>query len=137
MTPTLRLGRIFGVEVDFNWSLQFVFALVAWSLASNLPSQVHGRSTTAYWIAGLSAAVLFYACLLAHELAHSLVARANGIRVAGITLWLFGGVSRLEDDPKRASAQALISFVGPLTSLAIAAIAYALAATFRAPERSS
>ena len=128
VTPTLRLGRIFGIEVGFNWSLVFVFVLIAWSLASSLPSQVPGRSDSAYWFAGLSAAVLFYACLLAHELAHSLVARSFGLRVSGITLWLFGGVSQLEDDPQHARSQALISIVGPLTSLAIAAIAYALAA---------
>ncbi len=127
MTPTLRLGRVFGIEVDVNWSLLFVFALVAWSLTSGLGSQVPGRPAVQYWVAGVAGAVLFYGCLLAHELAHSLVARRQGVRVSGITLWLFGGVSRLEGEPKGAAAEALITFVGPLTSLIVAGLFYALA----------
>lgn len=127
MTPTLRLGRIFGIEVGFNWSLLFVFVLIAWSLASALPADVPGHPAAEYWIAGLAGAVVFYACLLAHELSHAVVARRQGVKVAGITLWLFGGVSRLEGEPKRASSEAAITVVGPLTSLVVAGICYALA----------
>ena len=61
---------------------------------------------------------------MAHELAHALVARRTGVKVAGITLWLFGGVSRLDTEPKSARDEALIAGVGPLTSLAVAVIAY-------------
>jgi Zn-dependent protease/CBS domain-containing protein len=128
MTPSIRLGRLFGIEIGFNWSLIFIFALVTWTLATNvLPADVPGHAALTYWIASLAGAVAFYGCLLAHEMSHALVARRNGVEVAGITLWLFGGVSRLEGEPKSAGAEALIAGVGPLTSLVVAAIAYGLA----------
>jgi Zn-dependent protease/CBS domain-containing protein len=128
VAPTIRLGRLFGIEIGFNWSLIFIFVLIAWTLATGvLPRDVPGQGQVAYWVVGAAGAIVFYACLLAHELSHALVARRNGMKVAGITLWLFGGVSRLEGDPKSAGAEALIAGVGPLTSFAIALIALALA----------
>jgi Zn-dependent protease/CBS domain-containing protein len=128
VTPTIRLGRLFGIEIGFNWSLIFIFALIAWTLATGvLPQDVPGHGQLAYWVAGAAGAIVFYACLLAHELSHALVARRSGMKVAGITLWLFGGVSQLEGDPKSAGAEALIAGVGPLTSFAVALIALALA----------
>jgi Zn-dependent protease/predicted transcriptional regulator len=126
MNPTLRLGRIFGIEVGFNWSLVFVFILVAWSLATALPTQVPGRPSAEYWTAGVIGAVAFYAGLLAHELSHSLLARRYGVRVRGITLWLFGGVSQLEGEPERPAWEAAITAVGPLTSLLVAVLCYVL-----------
>ncbi len=129
MTPSIRLGRLFGIEVGFNWSLIFIFALVAWTLATSvLPDVAPGYGAGIYWIIAAIGAVLFYASLLAHELSHAIVARRNGVKVAGITLWLFGGVSRLEGEPASARAEALIAGVGPLTSFVIAAIAFAVAA---------
>lgn len=128
MASSIRLGRLFGIEIGFNWSLIFIFALIAWTLATEvLPASTKGQSALSYWIAGAVGASLFYFCLLAHELAHALVARRNGVKVAGITLWLFGGVSRLEGEPKTARAEGLIAGVGPLTSLAVAAVALVLA----------
>lgn len=128
MAPTIRLGRLFGIEIGFNWSLVFIFVLIAWTLAAGvLPQDVPGQGLVAYWAAGAAGAIVFYGCLLAHELSHALVARRSGMKVAGITLWMFGGVSRLEGDPKSAGAEALIAGVGPLTSFALALIALALA----------
>jgi Zn-dependent protease/predicted transcriptional regulator len=128
MSSSIRLGRLFGIDVGVHWSLVFVFALIAWTLANQiLPVDVPGQPALTYWVAGAIGAVAFYACLLAHELAHALVAIRNGVKVAGITLWLFGGVSRLDGEPKSAGAEALIAGVGPLTSLAIAMIAFGLA----------
>ncbi|TMC90087.1 MAG: CBS domain-containing protein [Chloroflexi bacterium] len=127
MAPTIRLGKIFGIEVGLNWSLVFIFGLIAWTLAVDMfPQEVPGQTGTAYWLAALAGAAAFYACLLAHELAHALVARRSGVQVAGITLWLFGGVSRLDGEPKSARAEALIAGVGPLTSFAVAVIAAGL-----------
>src|SRR4029077_7175094 len=86
----------------------------------------------AYWLAGAVGAIAFYGCLLDHELSPALVARRNGVKGAGITLWLFGGVSRLEGEPKSAGAEALIAGVGPLTSFVIAAISLGLSLGTRA-----
>ena len=127
MASSIRLGRLFGIEIGANWSLVFIFALIAWTLATEvLPLEVSNQPALAYWVAGGVGAVVFYGCLLAHELAHALVARRNGVKVAGITLWLLGGVSRLDGEPKSAGAEALIAGVGPLTSLAVAAVAFVL-----------
>lgn len=127
MGSSIRLGRLFGIEIGFNWSLVFVFALIAWTVAVQvLPVDVPGQPAAAYWVAGVVGSIAFYACLLAHELAHALVARRNGVKVGGITLWLFGGVSRLDGEPKSAGAEALIAGVGPLTSLAVALVAFLL-----------
>ncbi|HKF76974.1 MAG TPA: site-2 protease family protein [Candidatus Dormibacteraeota bacterium] len=127
MTQTIRLGKLLGIEIGVNWSLIFIFALIAWTLGSaTLPAEVPGQRPAAYWVAALAGAVLFYGCLLAHELAHALMARRQGLRVAGITLWLFGGVSQLEGEPKSPGAEALITLVGPLTSFAVAGIAFLL-----------
>ena len=127
MTPSIRLGRLFGIEIGANWSLIFIFALVTWTLATALlPMNAPGHSALTYWLIGTAGAVAFYVCLLAHELSHALVARSHGVKVEGITLWLYGGVSRLEGEPASARSEALIAGVGPLTSLAIAAIAVGL-----------
>ena len=128
MTPSIRLGRIFGIEVGFNWSLIFIFAWITWLLATAiLPASASGYPPLLYWVISAVGALLFYACLLAHELSHALVARSHGVKVAGITLWLFGGVSRLEGEPTSARSEALIAGVGPLTSFVVAGIAFVLA----------
>ncbi len=118
MNERLSLGRIAGIHVGLYWSLLVVGALIAWSLATGLlPSAAPGQSSGAYWTAGVVSAFVFLASLLAHELAHSVVAVRRGVRVEGITLWLFGGVSRFSSESGSPGAQALITFVGPLTSL--------------------
>jgi len=125
MNENLSLGRIFGIHVGLNWSLLVVAGLIAWSLATSfLPAASPGQTSGAYWTAGLISAFVFLASLLAHELAHSVVATRRGVKVEGITLWLFGGVSRFSSDTASPGAQALITFVGPLTSLVLGAVFY-------------
>ena len=128
MTPSIRLGRLFGIEIGANWSLIFIFALVTWTVATAvLPTDVPGQSPLVYWLTAGVGAILFYVCLLAHEFSHALVARSHGVKVEGITLWLFGGVSRLEGEPASARSEALIAGVGPLTSFVVAALAFGIA----------
>src|SRR5229473_4722904 len=123
MAPTIRLGKILGIEVGLNWSLVLFYALIVWTLATDvLPVDVKNQGALTYWVVGAVGGVVFYACLLAHELAHALVARRYGVKVSGITLWLFGGVSKLDGEPPSAGAEALIAGVGPLTSLAVALV---------------
>ncbi|TMC67026.1 MAG: CBS domain-containing protein [Chloroflexota bacterium] len=123
MNENLSLGRIAGIHVGLNWSLLVVAALIAWSIATGiLPAAAPGQTATAYWTAGLVSAFVYLASLLAHELAHSIVATRRGVKVEGITLWLFGGVSRFSTESSSPGAQALITFVGPLTSLLLGAL---------------
>ncbi|WP_446216342.1 site-2 protease family protein [Micromonospora sp. IBHARD004] len=120
MRASFRLGRIAGVPVGVNWSVLVIFLLIAWALSASLfPRSYPGHSTGAYVLAGLSAAVVFFLGLLAHEVSHSVVAKRNGIAVEGITLWLFGGVSELKGEAKDPGAELRIAGIGPLVSLLI------------------
>ncbi|HEV7679970.1 MAG TPA: site-2 protease family protein [Candidatus Dormibacteraeota bacterium] len=128
MGESVPLGRIFGIRVGLNWSLIFVFWLVSWSLAQTVfPNAAPGAGSAAYWGAAVLAALIFYVSLLAHEIAHSLVARRRGMAVEGITLWLFGGVSRLQGDPRDPRSELRIAIVGPATSFVIAVVMGVLA----------
>jgi Zn-dependent protease len=107
--------------------------LLTWSLASViLPSGSPGLVSTVYWTVGIVGALLFLGSLLAHEMAHAVVARRNDVRVEGITLWLFGGFAQFENEPGSPGAEFRITAAGPATSLGLAAVfagaAYGLAA---------
>lgn len=119
----LRLGRILGIEVSANLGVLVIGALLAWSLAATvLPSNAPGMVDRSYWAAGVLGALLFLGSLLAHELAHSVVAQRNGVEVRGITLWMFGGVSEMAEDPATPGADFRITAAGPATSLALGGI---------------
>jgi Zn-dependent protease/predicted transcriptional regulator len=135
MASTIRLGKILGIEVGFNWSLVFIYGLIVWTLAVDaLPPGAPNQGAVTYWLAAAVGGVAFFGCLLVHELAHAVVARRYGVKVGGITLWLFGGVSRLDGEPQSARAEAVIAGVGPLTSLVLAGVAFGLTyATSAAP----
>ena len=129
MNENLSLGRIAGIHVGLNWSLLVVAALIAWSIATGiLPAAAPGQTTAAYWTAGIISAFVYLASLLAHELAHSIVATRRGVKVEGITLWLFGGVSRFSSESSSPGSQAWITFVGPLTSLVLGVLFLLVAA---------
>src|SRR6478735_2432264 len=114
----VRLGRILGIEVSANVGVLVIGALLAWSLATTvLPYSAPGLVDRAYWMAGALGALAFLGSLLAHELAHSVVARRNQVEVRGITLWMFGGVSEMEEDPPTPGADFRITAAGPATSL--------------------
>lgn len=91
MKPTFALGRIAGVRIGVHWSILLIFMLIALGLAEGrLPDAYPGRSGWIYWLVGLVTAAVFFASLLAHELAHAVVARRNKVDVDDIVLWLLG-----------------------------------------------
>ena len=121
MTTSLRLGRIAGIEVGLHWSLAIVFVLIVWTLAGQvLPEFVPEQPQSAYWLVSALAAILFYVSLLSHEMGHALVARRLGVKVDGITLWLFGGVARLRGEAAMPGIEVKIAIAGPLVSFALA-----------------
>ena len=122
MRNDVPLGRIAGFPVSMNWSVLAILWLLTWSLADTiLPDSAPGHTPGAYWAAGLVGAVLFFGSLLAHELAHAVVARRSGIEVKGLTLWLFGGVASLGGEPRTPRDEFRVAVVGPATSLGLAA----------------
>lgn len=131
--PGIGLFRVAGILIRLDYSWFFVLALLVWSLAAGyLPAVWPERPTELYWLAGLGAALLFFLSILLHELAHALMARRHGIRVGAITLFLFGGVSEMQEEPLRPKQELWIAAVGPLTSILLAALFFAIAASLPA-----
>jgi Zn-dependent protease/CBS domain-containing protein len=112
-----RLGRFFGIEVHIDWSLLFIFLLITWNLSNGFGSMHQNWNAVLIWATAILAAILFIASVLIHELAHSLVARNQGVPVRKITLFLFGGVSNIQREPPSPKAEFLITIAGPITSL--------------------
>ena len=128
MQPTFSLGRISGIRIGVNWSVLFIVALLAYGLAAGqFPAEVPRHPVAEYIVAGVVTAVAYIGSLLVHELAHSLVARRNGIKVEDITLWLLGGVSRLEGEFPDPGAELRVAGAGPLASLLLGGLFLLLA----------
>jgi Zn-dependent protease len=120
-----RLGKVFGIEIHIDSSWLIIFVLVTWTLAGNyFPAQNPDSPLVLNWVLGIIASLLFFASVLAHELSHSLVAINQGERVHNITLFIFGGVAQIGDEPDRPLKEFLIAFVGPLTSIALGIFSY-------------
>ena len=129
---TLRIGRVFGISLRVHYSWVFIFALVAGTLAlSYLPTAYSGWPTLQYWITGIIASALLFACVLAHELSHSLEAMRRGRKVTSITLFFLGGVSQIEEESKSAGEEFWVSVVGPLASLVLSGIFLLLFLNFK------
>jgi Zn-dependent protease len=122
MEESIRFGRIAGIPVGANWSLLLIFWLIAWGLAIELPTDYPGHATGTYWVAAVGAALVFYGGLLAHELGHALMARRLAIPVEGITLWLFGGMTRTRGEATSPGGALRVALVGPLVSAVAAAV---------------
>lgn len=124
MTGSLHLGTIAGIRIEIHFSWLIILVVLTLSLATGwFPAAAPGYAAVAYWGSSLLAALLLFAAVLAHELAHSLVARAYNLPVKRITLFLFGGVSSLEEEPHRPGVEFQMAAVGPFTSFIIGGVA--------------
>jgi Zn-dependent protease len=111
------VGKVFGISIRVDWSWLFIFALTTWNLGSAFGELHPDWGPALSWGVATAAALLFFGSVLLHELAHSLVARARGIPVRSITLFMFGGVSNIQREPHSPGAEFWMAIVGPLTSL--------------------
>jgi Zn-dependent protease len=120
---TIPIGRILGIPIDLDYSWFLIAILITWLLAVNYyPAEFQGATGAEYWLMGAVTAILFFASIVVHELAHSWVALRYDVPVNRITLFMFGGVSQIAGEPPSARAEFLIAIVGPLTSFALAAL---------------
>ncbi|HTY81450.1 MAG TPA: site-2 protease family protein, partial [Dehalococcoidales bacterium] len=112
-----------GIDIGVHYTWLFIFILFSWALAAAVfPTQHPGWTTATYWIAGIVTTVVLFISVLLHELAHSLVAQSRGMKVSSITLFIFGGVSNLEEEPQTAWTEFSMAIVGPLTSAVLGGI---------------
>ena len=129
---SLRIGSIAGINIYIHFSWLIILVFLTFSLATGwFPFYYPGWSVPTYWIVAFIAALLLFVSVLLHELAHSLVARARGLPVHDITLFIFGGVSSLEQEPSSPGIEFQMAFVGPLVSLLIGALAFVLSLPLR------
>jgi Zn-dependent protease/predicted transcriptional regulator len=119
---TVTLFRVFGFEVKVDWSWLILGSLIVWSLAKGLfPAWYKGLDPAAYWAMGVAGALGLFISIVFHELSHSLVARRYGVHMRGITLFLFGGVAEMGEEPASPKAEFFLAVAGPISSVVLAA----------------
>lgn len=131
----VTLFRLFGfaVRVDASWLLLALF--ITWSLATGyFPTTLAGQPPATYWWMGLWGALGLFVSIIVHEFSHSLVARRLGLPITGITLFVFGGVAEMEDEPPSARAEFLMAVAGPAASLALGGAIYLSAGVVAGPD---
>jgi Zn-dependent protease len=126
MKNGFRAGKILGIDIHIDWSWLLFFSLISWSLASSFGHAHPEWTVLMQWVLAVSAALLFFASVLAHELAHAVVARTMSVPVRNITLFMFGGVANIQKEPKSPFAELAITIVGPLTSFILGGIFLAM-----------
>jgi Zn-dependent protease len=123
MQGSFKVATLAGIDIRLHYTWLLAFFLIAWSLALGyFPMSAQELGPLTYWLLGVLAALLLFASVLVHELAHSLVAGSRGLHVDNITLFIFGGVSSITREATTARDEFLIAVVGPLTSLVLAGL---------------
>jgi len=127
MRSSIRLGRIFGIEVGLHYSWFLIALLITMSLGSQFQASHKEWGSNVIWALSILTSLLFFITLLAHEMSHALVARSRGITTKAITLFALGGVAQIEKEPEDAKTEFLVGAVGPFSSAVIGAISLAIA----------
>lgn len=135
---SFKLVTLFGFEVKVDLSWLVIAVLIAWSFAAGVfPAVAKGLSTATYWYMGIAVAIGLFASIVFHELWHSLIARRYGLQMKGITLFIFGGVSEMGDEPASAKVEFWMAVAGPLSSVVLSGVffmLYFLVRAYASPE---
>ena len=124
---SIQLVRISGIRIGASPSWFIVLFLAIWWLSDSFRDALGGSSSEGY-LTAVAAALLFFVSIILHELGHAFQARREGIEVEGIDLWLFGGLARLSRDSRTPGEEFRVAFAGPLVTLGIVAVCFALTA---------
>ncbi len=123
----LNLFKLFGFQVKIDFSWVFIAVLITWSLSTGLfPFQYKGFTTRTYWIMGIIGVLGLFLSIVIHEFAHSMMARRYGMQMKGITLFIFGGMAEMSDEPPSPRAEFMMAVVGPVTSILLAGVFYVI-----------
>jgi len=123
----IKLFELFGFEVKIDWSWIIIAVLITWSLSTGyFPFAGPGYSTGTYWAMGIVGALGLFFSVIVHELTHSIVARSRGMPMKGITLFIFGGVAEMGDEPPDAKTEFMMAIVGPLSSIVLGLVFYGI-----------
>ena len=127
----IHLSTILGIPIDLNYSWFIIFFLITWTLAQGyFPNVVPFAPVYVYWTLSAAVALLFFVSLLAHELSHSIVAMNHGLPINGITLFLFGGVAKMDEEPKTPAVEFKMAVAGPLCSMGLSIVFYLIGRIF-------
>lgn len=127
-TDHIQIARVMGIPIHLHFSWLIIFSLIVWTLSTGyFPAQYPDLPASSYWAKGLVASLLFFVSILLHELGHALVALRHGLRTRSITLFIFGGIARLEKDPKDGRTEFWVAAAGPAVSLTLAGLFYTCA----------
>jgi Zn-dependent protease/predicted transcriptional regulator len=120
---SLKIGTIMGIPIRIHFSWLIIFGLLTWSLSTfYFPSAAPQLREISYWIGGTAAALLLFISVALHELAHSFIAIRFGQSISSITLFIFGGVAQMKDEPAHPRAEFRMAIAGPLSSLLLSLI---------------
>jgi Zn-dependent protease len=123
----LKLFKLLGFQVSVDPSWIIIAILIAWSLSTGLfPFHIKNLSVQTYWMMGVVGALGLFVSIIVHEFSHSIVARKYGMPMKGITLFIFGGVAEMGDEPPSPKAEFMMAVVGPLSSIVIALVFYGI-----------
>jgi Zn-dependent protease/CBS domain-containing protein len=129
-----RVGAVFGVPIHIHGTWLIIFMLITYSLATQFTQQHPGWAPEQHWALGIITSILFFASVVFHELSHTLVAKAYRIPVESITLFIFGGISRIGREAATATQEFLIALAGPVSSLVLGGVFYLVARFFPGRE---
>lgn len=123
MNGGIRIGKIWNIPISLHVSWFFIFGLLTWSLATGyFPTEYMQLSKILHWGLAVVTSLLFFGSVLSHELGHSYVALKRQIPVKGITLFIFGGVAQISQEPRSAADEFKVAITGPLVSLFLAGV---------------
>lgn len=137
MKSNIKLATVFGVELGLHYSWFIIALLITFSLAAQFHVTNRAWGEGMIWAAAIVTGILFFACLFAHELSHALVAKARGIPIHKITLFLLGGMAQIEGEPSNPSTEFWMGIVGPITSGVIGIVLLGIARALGWTARSS